>query len=237
MNIRAVALVMILGSVLVITPSYNAQGMLMDTSMGMMNQDVTISILDMNLTAIDDNTNRVSFVLPIDRHDGDTDVMMLYPVLIVEDGSTYTQCGGVTAEIHLEDDGIVGLCIDIDEGTIPHTIALTDSDGNVVCLADIRDAFESTLGIQVIVYNSQYNQLLFVFDNEIDALAIDNITLYAQDGTVISLEGTGGMYADNVAWYHLEIDDVEEMYVDIRFNGILCDALFMGSYNVQVVMV
>ena len=226
--------------VVALVPSAHAgNGMSMGGGMdaSMVNTVASVSILDMDMVEIDGDTNMWKFTLPIDRliHDGED--LVLYPVLIAEDGTVYRDCNGVIPVINLSDDTVVGVCITVDVGAVPHTIGLVDEDNMLVCSADIRASFGNVLNVQVAVYNRDLGQLLFVFDDAVEMLDVEFITVYAQDGTEVSLDETAsGMYTDNVAWYSLDTD-ADSLYVDVQSNGVLCDAVFLGMYSIPVIVI
>ena len=207
----------------------------MDTSM--VNMIASVSILDMDMSNIGEDTVRWSFILSLDRIVHDGEALVLYPVLIAEDGTIYEECAGTTPEIHLNDDGMVGVCIDMPASAVPHTVGAVDEDGMLVCSADIRQSFGDILNVQVAVYNRDMGQLLFVFDDAVDMLDTEYITVYTQDGTVLPLDvEASGMYTDNVAWYNLDTD-ADTLYIDVQSSGVLCDAVFLGIYNIPVIVV
>ncbi len=219
------------------SPAHAGNGMSMgNMDMSGVNMIASVSILDVDMIQVADDTNRWVFVLPIDRliHDGEE--MVLYPVMIAEDGTVYSHCAGVTPVITLADDGVVGVCIDIDVAAVPHTVGLVDENGMLICSADIRETFGDVLDVRVAVYNRAAGQLLFVFDDAVESMDTTFITVRTQDGTEVPLDGASGMYTDNVAWYQLDTD-ADTLYVDVQANGVLCDAVFLGSYNIPVIIV
>lgn len=238
MRIKEAGLVVAMACIVPLaSPAHAGNGMSMGSmDMSGVNMIASVSILDISMIQVANDTNRWMFVLPIDRliHDGEE--MVLYPVMIAEDGTVYSHCAGVTPVITLEDDGVAAVCIDIDVAAVPHTVGLVDENGMLICSADIRATFGDILDVRVAVYNRAAGQLLFVFDDAVESMDTAFVTVRAQDGTEVPLDGASGMYTDNVAWYQLDTD-ADTLYVDVQANGVLCDAVFLGTYNIPVIVI